>query len=281
MAQKQTGADPRRRHQLVLRAEGMPNYLSRGVADVLGPPATLCWPRRGPPTAIVVHAVERHRPGFDDFEWRKLPRPSSRRRRTTRPSSAVSSRPGRTRSSSTSVATAPSSPPTSRSSCTEQKVSAVIIAGVKTNVCIRATAQDAFANGFDVDRPARGDQLESAASGGGVAGGHRPLHRPGRFARRSAGDAVDDPDRRHRLCQPRLCRPCSTACPAADRTTRILDRPAPGRVSAAARPMSPRRWSRPASADATPVTWIGGDADGEDYPRQPARGRRLQPRASR
>ncbi len=31
---------------------------------------------------------------------------------------------------------------------TEQKVERVIIAGVKTNVCIRATAQDAFANGF-------------------------------------------------------------------------------------------------------------------------------------
>jgi nicotinamidase-related amidase len=29
----------------------------------------------------------------------------------------------------------------------------VVIAGVKTNVCIRATAQDAFANGFDVVVP--------------------------------------------------------------------------------------------------------------------------------
>ena len=29
----------------------------------------------------------------------------------------------------------------------------VVIAGVKTNVCIRATAQDAFANGFDVIVP--------------------------------------------------------------------------------------------------------------------------------
>jgi maleamate amidohydrolase len=28
-------------------------------------------------------------------------------------------------------------------------VNRVIIAGVKTNVCIRATAQDAFANGFE------------------------------------------------------------------------------------------------------------------------------------
>ena len=31
----------------------------------------------------------------------------------------------------------------------EQAVTRVVIAGVKTNVCIRATAQDAFANGFE------------------------------------------------------------------------------------------------------------------------------------
>src|SRR5690606_21710053 len=32
---------------------------------------------------------------------------------------------------------------------TEQGVRRVIIAGVKTNVCMRATAQDAFASGFE------------------------------------------------------------------------------------------------------------------------------------
>ncbi|MFZ2109332.1 MAG: isochorismatase family cysteine hydrolase [Roseiarcus sp.] len=35
----------------------------------------------------------------------------------------------------------------------EQRIERVIVAGVKTNVCIRATAQDAFANGFDVAVP--------------------------------------------------------------------------------------------------------------------------------
>jgi Isochorismatase family len=35
----------------------------------------------------------------------------------------------------------------------EQGVERVIIAGVKTNVCIRATVQDAFANGFDAVVP--------------------------------------------------------------------------------------------------------------------------------
>ena len=32
----------------------------------------------------------------------------------------------------------------------EQDVERVVICGVKTNVCIRATATDAFANGFEV-----------------------------------------------------------------------------------------------------------------------------------
>lgn len=31
----------------------------------------------------------------------------------------------------------------------EQRIARVVIAGVKTNVCIRATAQDAFAHGFE------------------------------------------------------------------------------------------------------------------------------------
>ena len=35
----------------------------------------------------------------------------------------------------------------------EQEIERVIIAGVKTNVCIRATVQDAFANGFEVVVP--------------------------------------------------------------------------------------------------------------------------------
>ena len=35
----------------------------------------------------------------------------------------------------------------------EQKIERLVIAGVKTNVCIRASAQDAFANGFDVVVP--------------------------------------------------------------------------------------------------------------------------------
>jgi nicotinamidase-related amidase len=35
----------------------------------------------------------------------------------------------------------------------EQKIARVVVGGVKTNVCIRATVQDAFANGFEAIVP--------------------------------------------------------------------------------------------------------------------------------
>ena len=51
--------------------EGMPNFYPE-AAEVLEPLKRLLAAARGS-GAIVVHAVERHHPGFDDFEWRKLP----------------------------------------------------------------------------------------------------------------------------------------------------------------------------------------------------------------
>lgn len=125
---------------------GHPNYYE-GVADVLEPMRRLREAARRS-GAITVHAVERHRPEFQDFEWRKLPihhladahdadffedfRPEGKNETTVfkRRFSAFFA---------TDLALF----------LTEQKVSRVIIAGVKTNVCIRATAQDAFANGFE------------------------------------------------------------------------------------------------------------------------------------
>ena len=50
---------------------GHPNYYE-GVADVLEPMRRLREAARRS-GAITVHAVERHRPEFQDFEWRKLP----------------------------------------------------------------------------------------------------------------------------------------------------------------------------------------------------------------
>jgi nicotinamidase-related amidase len=125
---------------------GQPNYYA-GVETVLEPMRALLDTARKSGT-IVVHAVEKHRPAFDDFEWRKLPvhhledahdaaffsdfRPEGPNETTIfkRRFSAFFA---------TDLALF----------LHEQKVTRVVIAGVKTNVCIRASAQDAFANGFE------------------------------------------------------------------------------------------------------------------------------------
>jgi nicotinamidase-related amidase len=130
--------------------EGMPNYYPAS-AEVVTPLRRLLAQARAA-DKIVVHAVEQHYPGFDDHEWRKLPRhhfigdpdtaffsgfePQAPREIVTRK-----------RRYSAFFAT------DLALFLQEQKISRVIIAGVKTNVCIRATAQDAFANGFDVVVP--------------------------------------------------------------------------------------------------------------------------------
>jgi maleamate amidohydrolase len=130
--------------------EGMPNHYAAAM-EVLDPLRRLLATARAR-GRIVVHAVERHYPGFDDFEWRKLPRhhligdldqqifpgfePQGEREVLI----------GKRRFSAffaTDLALF----------LREQKIERVILAGVKTNVCIRASAQDAFANGFDVIVP--------------------------------------------------------------------------------------------------------------------------------
>ena len=100
--------------------------------------------------AILVHAREGHRKGFADYEQIRLPRhcvtgdfsaayfdgfgPAGRAREieiVKRRYSAFFA---------TELALF----------LHEQEVRRVVICGVKTNVCIRATATDAFANGFEV-----------------------------------------------------------------------------------------------------------------------------------
>lgn len=126
--------------------KGHPNYYE-GVREVLPALRALLDAARAS-GAIVVHAAELHRPGFDDFEWRKLPvhhlagahdakffgdfRPDGQNEIIVykRRFSAFFA---------TDLALF----------LTEQRIGRVIIAGVKTNVCIRATAQDAFANGLE------------------------------------------------------------------------------------------------------------------------------------
>jgi maleamate amidohydrolase len=130
--------------------KGMPNYYP--AADEVVAPLRQLLAQARAAQKIIVHAVEQHYPGFDDFEWRKLPRhhfigdadaaffsgfePAGAREIVTakRRYSAFFA---------TDLALF----------LHEQKIARVVIAGVKTNVCIRATAQDAFASGFDVVVP--------------------------------------------------------------------------------------------------------------------------------
>ncbi len=126
---------------------GLPNYYDTVVEVIPAMQALLDAARRS--GAVIVHAVERHRPEpFDDFEWRKLPAHHLENADDQaffgdfRPKLANETVVAKRRFSAffaTDLALL----------LTEQRVSRVIIAGVKTNVCIRATAQDAFANGFE------------------------------------------------------------------------------------------------------------------------------------
>lgn len=129
---------------------GMPNYYP-AAEEVVVPLGRLLAAARAA-GRIVAHAVERHRPGFADYEWRKLPEhhyagaadaaflagfePAGEREVVI---------PKRRYSAffATDLALF----------LREQGVERVVIAGVKTNVCIRATAQDAFAHGFAVIVP--------------------------------------------------------------------------------------------------------------------------------
>ncbi len=131
-------------------APGMPNYYPEAAATLDPLRKLLAAARAG--GKIVVHAVERHYPSFDDFEWRKLPKhhfigdddaafveglgPEGSREIVV---------PKRRYSAffATDLALF----------LNEQRVRRLVVGGVKTNVCIRATIQDAFANGFEVLLP--------------------------------------------------------------------------------------------------------------------------------
>lgn len=100
-----------------------------------------------------VHAVERHRPGLGDYEWTRLPEHNI----IGSPDAAIfpafvgpeSDREVEVAKRRFSAFFATDLALMLR----EQDIETVVVAGVKTNVCIRATAQDAFANGFSVVVP--------------------------------------------------------------------------------------------------------------------------------
>jgi maleamate amidohydrolase len=125
---------------------GMPNYYPE-AASVIAPMHRLLAAARAA-EAIVVHAAERHRDGFDDFEWRKLPRHHLAGAHDGAffgdfhprgPRETVVYKRRFSAFFATDLALF----------LHEQRIARVVIAGVKTNVCIRATAQDAFAHGFE------------------------------------------------------------------------------------------------------------------------------------
>lgn len=100
--------------------------------------------------ALLVHVADRHRDGFDDFEDRRLPRHcvtggfNAEFFEGFGPGEGASEIEIVKRRFSAFFATEMAL------FLSEQSVDTVVICGVKTNVCVRATAQDAFANGFDV-----------------------------------------------------------------------------------------------------------------------------------
>lgn len=126
--------------------KGQPNYYP-AVEAVIGPLHRLLDAARAAGT-IVVHAVEKHRPEFHDFEWKKLPVHHVENAHDAAffpgfepkgPREAVVHKRRFSAFFATDLALF----------LAEQGVTRVVIAGVKTNVCIRASIQDAFANGFD------------------------------------------------------------------------------------------------------------------------------------
>ena len=126
--------------------EGMPNHYAEAIL-VIDPLRRQQAAARAS-GALVVHGVERHRPGLDDFEWRKLPR------HHLEGAADAAIVPGFQPIGPREILI-----PKRRYSAffatdlalllREQGVARVIVAGVKTNVCVRATVQDAFAYGFE------------------------------------------------------------------------------------------------------------------------------------
>ncbi|WP_028927633.1 cysteine hydrolase family protein [Pseudonocardia acaciae] len=130
---------------------GRPAYYPDS-ARVLGPLRELLGKARGS-GRLVVHAVERHRPGLVDFEHKKIPvhceigDDQSRYVAGFEPSGGVNEVELPKRRYSAFYGT------DLDLLLREQGIGTVVVAGVKTNVCVRATVQDAFAAGYEVVLP--------------------------------------------------------------------------------------------------------------------------------
>jgi nicotinamidase-related amidase len=143
--------DPRHRIALILVDVNRSFFDPSGslyypaAADVLQPLEELLRAARAG-GRLVVHAREIHHPGLYDFELAKLPAHCRRDARDAEPFPGFEEGEGEVlvpkRRYSAFFAT------DLALLLREQAVEQVVVAGVKTNVCIRATVQDAFAHGF-------------------------------------------------------------------------------------------------------------------------------------
>src|SRR5688572_13563982 len=115
------------------------------AAEVLPGIRALLEAARGAGT-LVIHVREAHHPGLDDFETHKLPAHCIAGEFDAAPYPGFEAAPGEPelgkRRYSAFFAT------DLDLLLREQGIAEVIFAGVKTNVCIRASVQDAFAHGF-------------------------------------------------------------------------------------------------------------------------------------
>ena len=127
--------------------EKEPNFYPEAL-EVLAPIAQLLDTARARGT-LVVHAVERHYPGLEDFEFSKLPRHhqigASDAEYVAGFEPIASGREVEIPKRRFSAFYATDLDLLLR----EQGIRRVVLVGVKTNVCIRASAQDAFAGGFE------------------------------------------------------------------------------------------------------------------------------------
>lgn len=100
-------------------------------------------------SVVVIHAMESHIPdGHPDFEWRKLPEHCIRGTFTSTPAEGIEILPGEytvyKRRFSAFFAT------DLDLILREAEINRLLVVGVKTHVCVRATVQDAFGYGYDV-----------------------------------------------------------------------------------------------------------------------------------
>ena len=125
-----------------------PNFYP-AAPDVLTPISELLATARKRGT-LIVHAVERHYAGLEDFEFGKLPRHHQIGGSDTEYvpgfEPVASGREVEVPKRRFSAFYATDLDLLLR----EQGIRRVVVVGVKTNVCIRASAQDAFAGGFEV-----------------------------------------------------------------------------------------------------------------------------------